>query len=73
MLAALMASMWVPVEVAMCNEVVCPDELPMGLSKLQSRGPCSLLAARWLPGVEPYVHSSRSHMGPQQGAHCAVR
>jgi hypothetical protein len=37
----------------MCNEVIYPGELPMGLSTLLSRGPRSLLAAHWRPGVEP--------------------
>ncbi len=35
-LAASMASTWVTVEVALGNEVVCPGELPVGLSTLLS-------------------------------------
>jgi hypothetical protein len=37
----------------MCNEDIYPGELPMGLSTLLLHGPCSLLAAHCLPGVEP--------------------
>jgi hypothetical protein len=36
----------------MCNEVVFPGELPVGLGMLLSRGPHSLSAAQ-RPGVEP--------------------
>ncbi len=35
-----------------CNEGVCPGELPMGLSTLLLRGPHSLWATNWRPGVE---------------------
>ncbi len=41
------------VEVATCNEVVCPGELPVGLSTLLSRGPSSLSADHCWPSVEP--------------------
>jgi hypothetical protein len=52
-LTASMASTWVTLEVATCNEVVCPGELPVGLSSLLSHGPRSLSAAHWRLGVEP--------------------
>jgi hypothetical protein len=35
-----------------CNEVDYPGELPVGLSTLLSRGPHSLSATHWRPGVE---------------------
>jgi hypothetical protein len=38
-----------PVGVATCYEVI----YPVGLSTLQFRGPCSLLATHWQPSVEP--------------------
>jgi hypothetical protein len=41
------------VEAATCNEDIYPNELPMGLSTLLSRGPHSLLAAHCWPSVEP--------------------
>ncbi len=43
----------VAVEAATCNGDIYPSELPMGLSMFLSRGPHSLLAAHWQPGVEP--------------------
>ncbi len=52
-LAASMASTWVLGWGSMCNEVIYPDELPVGLSTLLSRGPRSLSDAHWRPGVEP--------------------
>jgi hypothetical protein len=44
---------WVTVEEATFDEVVCPAELPVGLSTLLSRGPRSLSASHRQPGVEP--------------------
>ncbi len=38
-LVASMASTWSTVEVATCDELIYPGELPVGLSKLLSRGP----------------------------------
>ncbi len=55
-----MASTCVPVEVAMCDEVICPGELPVGLSTLLSHGPCSLSAAHWRPHVRPLCTCSPS-------------
>jgi hypothetical protein len=55
-----MASTCVPVEVAMCNKVVCPGELPVGLSTLLLHGPCSLSVAHWRPHVRPLCTCSPS-------------
>jgi hypothetical protein len=62
-LVASMVSTWVTVEVATCNVVVCPSELPMGLSMLLLHGPCSLLVAHRRPSVRPprTCSPSRSH------------
>jgi hypothetical protein len=46
----------VPVEVATCDEVVCPGELPMGLSLLLLCGPIHF----WLPIGDPV---SSLHIG----------
>jgi hypothetical protein len=48
-----MASTWALGWDSTCDEVVYPGELPVGLSTLLSRGPRSLSAAHWRPGVEP--------------------
>jgi hypothetical protein len=64
-LVASMVSTWVPVEVATCNEVVCPGELPVGLSVLLSRGPRSLLAALAARcRASTYVHPSSPTQAP---------
>jgi hypothetical protein len=59
----------------MRNEVIYPGELPVGLSALLSRGPRSLSAAHWWPGVEPPRTCSpfQSHVGPQRRVQRAMK
>ncbi len=58
----------VAVEAATCNEDIYPGELPMGISTLLSRGPCSLSAAHCRPGVEP-VRSVATYLSWRSGYH----
>jgi hypothetical protein len=62
------------VEVATCDEIIPPGELPMGLSTLLSRVPRYLSATHWWPSDE---RSHRSPLpvphGPQQKVQCAVK
>jgi hypothetical protein len=73
-LASSMTSTWSTVKAATCDEVVYHSELPVGLSTLQSRGPRSLSAIHWRPGIKPprICSLNRSHAGPQQWVQCAV-
>jgi hypothetical protein len=56
-LAASMASTWVTVEVATCDEVVYPGELPVGLSTLLIHGRHSLWAWHWQPVSSLHVRA----------------
>ncbi len=77
-----MTSTWATVEVEKCDEVICPGELPVGLSTLLWHGPHSLLAAHWWPSVKPpHTCSPSSPMWPpakgpvccEMSCHCCSR
>jgi hypothetical protein len=56
------------------NEVICPGELPVGLSTLLLRRPCSLSAAHWGPGVKhPCTSPLPLPRGPPPKVQRAVR